>query len=106
MKATDIYAPQPLNAETVKKDFGGKVEGRIESISVKDYNDGRSIILALVDQEMGVPLNTTNARTLIAEWGNETDAWIGKDIMVTIHKTVYMGKPTDGLKVDPLKTKK
>ncbi len=102
MKASQIYAPKPVNADIVAKMAGGRLVGTIASASVKEYDDGPSIILGLEGMPEGVPLNTGNARALIQAWGDETDQWVGEKILVTVVDTTFKNKPVKGLKVEPL----
>lgn len=70
---------------------------KVESVNFGD--DTSKLVLHPADPAVKpVVLNVTNTRACVAAWGTETDAWLGKLVMLSVRQT-QMGP---GLGVTPL----
>jgi len=49
-------------------------------------------VIYLEDRTLGIVLNTTNTRRLVAAYGTETDDWIGQPVTVYAEQGVWFGK--------------
>ena len=91
LKAADITAA------------GGQLSLVIGEVGSKEFtNDSDTkvkLTLQFVGQDKGIVLNITNTRALAAMYGNVTEAWIGKQILLTVRQT-EMGP---GIMVTPIK---
>jgi hypothetical protein len=96
---------QFLNAQTVIKDM---LEGKPMTIldaepRIIGDSDGEKLVLSFQEpMEYLLPLNRTNAKILISTWGDNTDNWKGKTILLNIVKVNYQGKLVDGMQVKPV----
>lgn len=51
------------------------------------------------NQQKGLVLNVTNAGTIAESYGDETDAWIGRQIILYAARTTFAGRPVPCLRV-------
>ena len=83
-----------------KEDLTKPVKVTVESIDLMEFEqDGkpqRKLILAFKGKEKALACNKTNARTIAAMHGDETDNWIGKEITLYNDPTVSMGDQVVG----------
>ena len=67
----------------------------IETVGQKD----RKIVMYFRGKEKGMVCNKTNANRIAFSYGDDTDAWIGKSIILYGEVVDFQGKPTLGLRV-------
>ena len=51
------------------------------------------------DRQKGLILNKTNATTIAGAFGDDTDDWVGRDIVLFTVKTQFQGKLVDAVRV-------
>jgi hypothetical protein len=56
-------------------------------------------VLHFVGEERGFILNKTNARTMSAAYGDDTEGWRGKAITLYPTRVDFRGTPTDTIRV-------
>lgn len=101
----DIYKTPFLSA----KNLGNKpITSTIsavypETINSKDNGQQDKLVIELDEGEVRIALNKSNAVQLGMAFGRDYNDWIGKVVIVTKKKTTFMGKPVDGLDVQPKK---
>lgn len=83
-----------------KEDLTKPVKVKIESVDLMEFEqDGkpqRKLILKFVGKEKALACNKTNARTIAAMHGDETDNWVGVEITLYNDPTVSMGDQVVG----------
>ena len=83
-----------------KEDLPKPVKVKIDSAEMIEFDqDGktqRKIVLKFEGKEKALACNKTNARTIAAMHGDETDNWIGKEITLYNDPTVSMGDQVVG----------
>ena len=83
----------------------GDIEGQSFALTVsrliqEDVNDGeKKWIIYFNEAQKGLVLNRTNANALEFLYGGDSDAWIGKSIILFTEMTSYMGKPCLGIRM-------
>jgi hypothetical protein len=96
----EVYPSKYLSAD----DFGG-IEGRpalatISHATIEPMDDGKQKInLHLREHKKSLILNKTNAATIAAYAGNDTDDWPGKQVVVFVSMVDYQGKSVESLRV-------
>lgn len=99
MKASDIFRSRYLKAA----DIGTRSPFvTIKAVSRQDFDGGPRLVLGFHETERLLSLNATNGRTLIAAFGDETSAWVGKAIRLTVRQVDYKGQPVDAIRVAPI----
>ena len=89
LKASDIKGATP----TVNI-----VRSEIINFTKDGKPDEQKPAIFFAGKEKGVVLNKTNTRGLIAAFGSDSEAWVNKDVMLSVVQT-EMG---DGIRVTPL----
>ena len=106
LNVLDVYGSgNIIKAEDLKRD--GPLKGLIQDVRQKSWErDGKTelklemTILTADGGEKICQLNKSNARLLAAYFGNDTDAWIGKPLILYFDPGVlYAGKLVGGTKV-------
>ncbi len=54
--------------------------------------------------QKGLVLNKTNAQAIVEDYGDDTEAWTGREIVLFIQKVTYQGKLTPAIRVRVQKT--
>jgi len=103
MNINDVYQSSSnfLRAADLK---GQTIPLTISDIGTHVFNEGKSdqkvqIILTFEGKEKKLGLNATNARTIGALLGDESDNWIGKQIKIYPTKTDFAGEMVDCIRI-------
>jgi hypothetical protein len=93
------------------KEYAGDMYLRVEDIrdsgpkrmKIDDVEEGQfdKPVLRLSDDTL-LSINSTNAKTLIRAYGEESDDWLGKVVELYIGETQYRGAPKDSILVKPI----
>jgi len=74
----------------------------VKSVSSHEFNDDggsrQKLVLEFIGKDKMVVLNVTNTRAMAAAFGNESDNWIGKQVLLSVRQT-QMGP---GIGVTPM----
>jgi hypothetical protein len=73
LKAISLEADRDVTVRSVRE----------ERMGIGDRAE-KKLVLYFVEIEQGLPLNKTNARIMIKNFGDETDSWAGAKIRLTI----------------------
>ena len=101
MKRKDIFKGKYLAvADLDGKEWIVKISGaRLEELG-QDEDKESKLILYFDEPDKGMVCNVTNFDTIEALYGEDTEDWIGKTIMLYIDPKVrFKGKITPGLRV-------
>jgi len=74
----------------------GPVEGESAKGGAKERDRG---VISFAETDRGWVLNRTNAECLVAMWGAETDAWIGKRVTLHALPVKVGGKDDLGIRI-------
>lgn len=103
MNINDVYQSSSnfLRAVDLK---GQTVPLIISEIGTHTFNEGKpdqktQIILSFQGKEKKLGLNATNARTIGALLGENTDSWVGKEIKIYPTKTDFAGEMVDCIRI-------
>jgi len=74
---------------------------RIKSVTEEVFGEQKEKkpVVWFTKDERGLALNIINRRTLQGAFGDETDGWVGKIIIIYPTTVDFRGKPTPGLRV-------
>jgi hypothetical protein len=90
--AGDLY----LSVEDIRS--SGPKQLKIEAVEEGSYDKP---VLWFNDNTM-LSLNATNTKTLIRNYGPESDDWPGKTVELRLGETVFQGKTRDSILVFPI----
>ena len=89
-----------LSNSLKKEDLPKPAKVIIESIEVVEFDEGPKLRLNFKGKEKHLICNKTNARTIASMHGNDTDGWVGKEIVLYNDPNVAMGdKVVGGIRV-------
>ena len=72
---------------------GQELELTVREVKLEEVDDGVSKpVLYFQGKQAGLVLNRVNANTLADVWGAETDAWMGKEVILFRTMTEYQGR--------------
>jgi hypothetical protein len=71
----------------------------IESFKEEDGTKRKKVILAFDEIDQKLIVNTTNRDVLVELFGDDTDDWTGRKIILYVTKVTYAGKRVDGLRI-------
>ena len=93
----DLFPSKYLKASDLA---GHEVELTIKGITVEDVGDGdERPVVSFADTRKGIVLNRTNANSIAKQYGEETDAWLGKAITIYPAETEFKGETVACIRV-------
>lgn len=108
MKLSELFPSNLLKAQDVT-DAGGEMPVTISKIEVKEFDgdngakERKPVIYFANDKQM--VCNKTNGTTLAELFGQETDEWIGKQIILIVQNVDFAGKSTPAIRIKNLNSK-
>jgi len=100
MNINEAFPSAYINAAALN---GQKHTVEIEGFAKEEMPDGlEKPVVRFKDKTAGLILNRTNANTLAALFGDETEAWTGKSIELRTEKVSFKGEMRDGIRVSPV----
>lgn len=78
---------------------GRQVDVEIERVEMEDIGDDHKPVAYFVGKSKGLVLNKTNASAIADLYGDETDAWIGRVIIIFPTKTDFNGRRVDAVRI-------
>lgn len=99
----DLYPSRYLKADDIDEQ-GGEVRAVISKIKMEEMQDPErgkedKPILYFLRMEKGVVLNKTNALTIGAAYGPDTDGWIGKEVLLVTEMVTAFGETKPAIRV-------
>ena len=86
------------------------LQGKTVKVTISEFeliefdNEGKKPVIKFVGKDSGLVLNKTRANTLRGIFGDETDNWIGKELVLSTVKVPFQGKMTDSIAVAAVPT--
>lgn len=101
MNINDAFPTKYLSSNDVK----APTLAHITSCGMEDVGGGeRKAILFCQELQKGLILNVTNKNTLVSLYGEETNNWTGKPVVIWAADVEYKGEMTKGLRLRAPKT--
>jgi len=100
MKLSEAYPSSFLKADDLQ---GRDVIATISSVELETIGQGADkemkLVIGFKGKEKKLVCNKTNAGTIGQLYGDETDDWIGKQVILTARDVEYQGKTTLAIRV-------
>jgi hypothetical protein len=108
MKISELFPSNLLKAQDVT-DAGGEMPLTIKEIKISEFDkDGggkeRKPIIYFTNEKQMV-CNKTNGNTLAEMFGDETDGWLAKEIILIVQDVDFQGKSTPAIRIKNLNNK-
>lgn len=103
MKLKDLYPSKYLKAADIDEE-GGEVRALIKCIKIEELQDPErgkedKPILYFLRIDKGLVMNKTNAEIIGDAYGDETDTWPGKEILLVTEKVTAFGKTAPAIRI-------
>lgn len=108
MKLNEMFPSNLLKAQDVT-DAGGEMPLTIEKVEIKEFDTDaggkeRKPIIHFKEGKQMV-CNKTNGNAIAELYGDETDNWLGKEIVLVVRDVDFQGKSTPAIRVKNLNSK-
>lgn len=81
---------------------GHEVKVTVTGVTVAEFDNGNKPALMFAGKNKGLALNRTNARKLAATYGDDMEAWVGKEVIIYPEVVEFQGKPVDSIRCRPV----
>ena len=82
---------------------GREIKKNIAKVAIEDVggadNPEDKPVLYLVGTTKGIVLNRTNAMAIAAKYGDDTDDWADKEVVVYPDQTLFQGRMVDCIRI-------
>lgn len=96
-KLNEIFSGDYLKAEDLQ---GKSVPVIIEAVAVKEFDDGKKLILSFSGKDKQLVCNKTNASIIQEVLGSsDTDDWVGQKVTLITKKVEFQGKLVPAIRV-------
>lgn len=99
MNLNDVYQSDTLKAADLK---GREHILVIATVDMKAFNDGPKLVLTFQNAKKSFICNRTNAKRIAFRHGDETDGWVGKEIILYPDLVDFQGKAVEAIRVKPV----
>lgn len=98
MKVADVFPSNYIKADDLQ---GRDVLVVISDAKMEKLGDDQKLILYFQHKDKGMVTNKTNANRIAYLYGDDTDGWIGKEIILTSEFVEFQGRTVKGLRIKP-----
>lgn len=98
MKMNDVFPSKFVKADDLK---GKQVLCVISHVTVEKIGDDTKPVIYFQGKEKGLVCNKTNFGRIAYVYGDESDEWTGKEIVLYPEMTDFQGKPMWAIRVKP-----
>src|SRR6266404_5529926 len=98
-KVSDVFA----NQDTIRAaDLDGKeYTVVIADVEQKSFDDGAKLVISFQNARKKLIANKTNAKRIVALYGDDTDAWTGKEVILRAEMVDFKGEAVLAVRVQP-----
>lgn len=96
MKVSEVFSGDYLKAADLQ---GAEPTVVIASVEVKEFDDGNKFLIAFQNKKKGLVANKTNSRRIAMLYGDDTDNWIGKEIVLYTDMVDFQGSTVEAIRV-------
>lgn len=96
MRMSSAFPSEYLKAADLN---GRNVKVKIDRVEMKDIGGDHKPILYFMGTEKGMVLNKTNANNIAAAYGDETEEWQGKEIVLFEAMVDFQGKTVPAIRL-------
>lgn len=103
MRLRDLYPSRFLKAEDITEE-GGEIRAFIKAVKIEELQDPErgkedKPVVYFLRIDKGLVLNKTNAETIGDAYGDETDAWAGKEVLLVTERVTAFGKTAPAIRI-------
>ena len=98
MKLTEVFPSNFIKAEDLQ---GRDVTVIISNAQIEKLGNDNKLVMYFKGKDKGLVCNKTNAGRISYLYGDDTDDWIGKPIVLTSEFVEFQGKSVKAIRVKP-----
>ena len=98
MRASTFFPGEYLKAADLQ---GHNVRVIIDRVELRDIGGDEKPVLFFQGKEKGVVLNKTNNNNIISAYGDETDEWVGKELILFEAMVDFQGRSVSAIRIRP-----
>ena len=98
MKLNEVFPSNYVKADDLK---GRDVTVVISGATMEKLGNDQKLVLHFQGKDKGMVCNKTNANRIAYLYGEDTDAWVGREIILCSEFVEFQGKTVKGLRVKP-----
>lgn len=98
MKGADIFPSNYIKADDLK---GRDHPVVIADAKIEKLGNDQKLVLYFQGKDKGMVCNKTNFGRIAYLYGDETDDWVGKEIVLTSEFVEFQGRTVKGLRIKP-----
>lgn len=98
MKLNEVFPSNYVKADDLK---GREVTVVISGATMETLGTDQKLVLHFQGKDKGMVCNKTNAGRIAYLYGDDTDGWVGKEIILFAEFVEFQGKTVKGLRVKP-----
>lgn len=99
MNINDVYQSNTLCAADLKRREHTLC---IASVELKKFNDGDKLVITFQNAKKQFICNKTNSKRIAFAHGDDTDGWIGKEIVLYPDLVDFQGQMKEAIRVRPV----
>jgi hypothetical protein len=98
MKQSDIFPSKYIKSDDLRD---REIPVVIRDVQMETLGNEKKLVLYFQGKEKGMICNKTNFGRIAYLYGDETDDWTGKEIILSSEFVEFQGKTVKGLRVKP-----
>lgn len=100
MLVSEAFPSKYLAAADIPEDNLRVIMGHVEPIEMKENNQTKKkLCLFFQGMDKGIVLNKTNATNIAAAYGDDTDGWMGRELILFTTWVDFQGKSVEAIRV-------
>lgn len=96
MELNSIFPSKYLKAADLQKK---QITVIIDSAEIEVLGEDRKLVLHFKGKDKGLVCNKTNANRIAYTYGQDTDSWIGKEIILYSELVDFQGRTVEAIRV-------
>lgn len=96
MKMSEAFPSAYLKAADLN---GGEVRLTIDHVETEILGDSEKPVVYFTGKKKGLVLNKTNASAIVKHYGDDSDDWQGKPIILYPSEVAFQGQMVDAIRV-------
>ncbi len=98
MRISNAFPSEFLKAADLQ---GRNIKVQMSHVEMKDIGGDPKPVLHFIGKEKGMVLNKTNANNIASAYGDDTETWQGKEIVLFEAMVDFQGKTVAAIRVRP-----
>jgi hypothetical protein len=98
MRISSAFPSEYLKAADLQ---GRNISVTISHVEMRDVGDDNKPVLFFQGKDKGVVLNKTNANNIAIAYGDDTEEWVGKEVVLYEAMVDFQGRSVAAIRIRP-----